>query len=111
MKTKPVIITPLAENDVLTQFDWWASSRSEEQALRWLVGIYTEMFGLKKSANQHPLAMELPLRSLGVRQLNYGISKRPTHRALYAIKDREIVIYRVRSLHQDRLSEQELTVS
>ena len=109
MAPKSVIITRLAEEDVLSQFSWWSTNRSVEQANRWLVGIYTEMLRLRNSAEQHPLATEIPLRILGVRQFNYGVSSRPTHRIVYAIKEPSVVVYRVRSLHQDSLSQKDLT--
>jgi len=43
MKRREIITGP-AETDVLSNHQWWADSRSAEQAVRWLEGIYDAMF-------------------------------------------------------------------
>jgi hypothetical protein len=38
-----------------------------------------------------------------VRQLNFGIGRKPTHRIVYTIRPREVVILRVRHLAQQNI--------
>ncbi|MBX3425367.1 MAG: type II toxin-antitoxin system RelE/ParE family toxin [Pirellulales bacterium] len=84
--------------------DWWAKHRSAEQAARWYVAAYEAMRSLAETAARNPLARERELRQLAVRQFSFGLSRRPTHRILYAVRGNDVVIYRVRAFRQDELS-------
>jgi plasmid stabilization system protein ParE len=54
------------------------------------------------------LAPERGVWTFEIRQLNFGIGRRPTHRALFRIKDDEVVVLRIRHLAQDFLTADEL---
>lgn len=98
-----IILTAQAQLEFDEHFDWWALNHSHEQASRWYRGFLTAMLKLESNARRHPLAAETDFVPYELRQLNYGLGRRPTHRALYAIRDDKIVILRVRHLAQDSL--------
>ena len=99
-----VTITKPAESDVHTNYAWWAEHRSEEQAKRWLVGIYQAMFQLAEDADTYSGATEAKLRQIGIKQVGFGIGSRATHRILYRVQNDEVIVFRVRALRQDAIA-------
>jgi plasmid stabilization system protein ParE len=91
-----VILTDRAQDELDRSHDWWAENRSPQQADRWYVGFVKEMLTLEENPERCPLAPENELFPYEVRQLNYGLGARPTHRALYTVRLKEVVILRVR---------------
>ena len=98
-----VIITGPAESDVLSNHAWWAENRSEDQAIRWLEGIYDTMLGLANTADVHPLATETALRKAGIKQASFGLGRRPTHRIVFSIDGNSVIIFRVRAFKQQEI--------
>ena len=103
-----VLLTRRAQEELDQQHDWWAEHRSANQANRWYVGFVAEMLTLEQNPKRCMLAPENKLFPYTVWQLNYGISRGLTHRALYTIKGNTIVILRVRHLRQAMLMEENL---
>lgn len=101
-------VTEPAKTDIWRNYRWWSDHRSAAQADRWFRGVDELVLSLRTTADRHALATETPLRHAGVRQALFGVSRRPTHRILYAIESDTVIVYRVRSLKQDRLSADEL---
>jgi plasmid stabilization system protein ParE len=99
-----VLITGPAKRDIQESYDWWSGNRSAEQSNRWYVGIHAAV----KSLQQHPercsIALENDLLAQGVRQLLYGLSRRPTHRIVFTIDGDKVVVLRVRHVSQDVLT-------
>jgi len=102
--TYKVIITLRAEQEAQANRDWWAANRSAEQAARWYEEFISAVLSLEHEPNRFTLAPESGRFPHEVRQLNFGISRRPTHRILYVIRTDDVVILRVRHLAQDELS-------
>jgi len=75
-------ITEPAEQDIQDAHVWWRDHRSQEQAERWYRDIRKAILGLRGSADRHPKAPESNLHPTGLRQLLFGIGRRPTHRDL-----------------------------
>jgi hypothetical protein len=57
------------------------------------------------AAAQHVLLYDLPYT---VRQLLYGIGRKPTHRAVFEVRGDTVYVLAVRHLAQDDLSADEL---
>lgn len=106
--TYRLIVTGPAKEDIARDYAWWAEHRSEEQAARWLLGLDQAIRDLATSADRHAWASEVALRDAGVKQASFGLSRRPTHRVLYAIRDGAVVVYRVRAFKQDDIGMDEL---
>ena len=105
-----VLITSRAQSQLAAAAQWWAEHRSNEQAARWLAGFEQAIAALCERAEQHGLARENNLYRLPypVRQLLYGIGKKPTHRAVFEIRGETVYIVAVRHLAQADLSATEL---
>jgi plasmid stabilization system protein ParE len=93
-----VIITLRAEQEAQDNYDWWAEHRSAEQAARW----YDEFLNAAKSLEHDPdrcaLAVEDERFPYESRQRNFGMGGKRTHRLIYTIRPKEVVILRVRHL-------------
>lgn len=98
-----VVITGPAKRDVEEARDWWAENRSAEQAARWYLKAVATMELLATTSHRNPFAREPRFKKLGVRQVAFGLGRRPSHRILYAVRDDRVVVYRVRSNWQDDL--------
>lgn len=100
-----VKITSRAMSQLTATAIWWAKHHSIEQAARWLDGFEIEIQNLADDPERHPLARENSLfeSPYPVRQLNYGLSSRPTHRAVFEIRGNTIYVVAIRHLAQDDL--------
>jgi plasmid stabilization system protein ParE len=96
-------ITGPAQRDIDAAYDWWSKNRSAEQAVRWYVGIHDAIGSLKQAADRCPWAPERDLLEQGVRQLHFGLGRRPTHRIVFAVDGETVSVLRVRHLAQDAL--------
>jgi plasmid stabilization system protein ParE len=99
-----VIITGPAKQDIQADYNWWAENRSVEQARRWYLGIHAAIRSLRKKPDRCPRATESDLLAEGIRQLSFGLGRRPTHRIVFAIDGGTVVVLRVRHISQDALS-------
>src|SRR5688572_299692 len=101
---RQVILMDQAHQDLLDNSIWWAEHRSHEEAERWYDGFSKAIKKLATDAERHALARENADFPFEVRQLNYGLGRHPTHRALYTIRPDMVLVLRVQHLAQDDLS-------
>ena len=83
---------------------WWAEHRSQSEASRWLSGLESAINSLGDDPDRYPLAAESDAFDFPLRQLNYGVSRHPTHRVLFAVHADRVLIYAVRHLAQQELA-------
>jgi plasmid stabilization system protein ParE len=105
---RPVIVMDRARQELEDGCRWWAKNRSHEQAERWYDGFSTAIKGLATSAEQYAVAEESKEFPIEIRQLNYGLSGRPTHRALFTIRPDMILVLRVQHLAQGPLTSDDI---
>ena len=98
-----IIIMPLAELEAQANRDWWATNRSAEQATRWYEAFAKSVLSLEQKPDRCVLAPENGQFPYEVRQLNFGIGGKPTHRILYTIRATDVVVLRVRHLAQQEI--------
>ena len=80
---------------------WWAENRDEAQAARWLEGFQGAIDSLADNPQRHAVARENDLFPFTLRQLLYGLSSKPTHRALFRVREDDVVIiYGIRHVRQ-----------
>ena len=103
-----VVVTERAEADIEANYVWWRTNRSCEQAEAWYDAINPAIQTLSTQPNRCPLAAERGLLPSGLRQLLFGIGRRPTHRIVFTVVDDQVVVLRVRRVAQDVLSESDL---
>jgi plasmid stabilization system protein ParE len=98
-----VVVTEPAVRDLQAAHDWWAENRSRMQAERWYRGILAAMRSLAIEPGRCAEAAESQLLSLEIREHYFGLSGKRTHRIIFGIEGRNVVIYRVRHVAQDYL--------
>jgi len=98
-----VLITARAQQEAQANHDWWAEHRSAEQAARWYDEFLAGALSLEQNPERCSLATESDRFSYQIRQLNFGIGRKPTHRLVYAIRPNHVVILRVRHLAQQEI--------
>jgi plasmid stabilization system protein ParE len=91
-----VRITSRAQREAQANHDWWAENRSAEQAARWYNDFLNAALSLERNPEGHAVAAENDRFPYEIRQLNFGIGRKPTHGLVYAIRPKEVVILRVR---------------
>jgi plasmid stabilization system protein ParE len=99
-----VVITEQAEREMQSVFGWWAAHRSKTQADRWYVGLAKAIADLSESPERHGQSRERDRFAYEIRDLLFGTGRRPTHRAVFAIRDEEVVVLTVRHVAQRDLS-------
>jgi len=87
---------------------WWAKHRSVNQAVAWLEGFEAAIQTLSENPERLGVARENPAFSYTLRQLTYGVGKKPTHRALFRICDDEVVVLSIRGLRQRDVTPKDL---
>ncbi|SFI75824.1 type II toxin-antitoxin system RelE/ParE family toxin [Planctomicrobium piriforme] len=107
--TYEILISLQAQADVREAVAWWRDQRSAEQAERWLDKIYPAISTLANSPDRCPFAPETDLLATGLRQLHFGVSGRTTHRIVFTIHNRQVVILRVRHIARRDLTIDDLS--
>lgn len=95
-----VVLTKAAQDELDNFHSWWTENRSPDQANRWYTGFYEAMISLEQNPTRCQLAPENDHFTYELRQLNYGLSSKPTHRAIFTIRETVVLILRIRHLAQ-----------
>ena len=106
--TYRVIVLPKAEVQLYRNALWWADHRSLEQSLRWADGFEVAIKSLAENPDKHSLARENESLPITVRQLLYGLGNKPTHRAVFEVRDEIVYVHAVRHLAQRDLTSEDL---
>jgi plasmid stabilization system protein ParE len=99
-----VVITEQAEREMQSALNWWAEHRSKTQADRWYFGLAKAIADLSEKPERHGQSRERDRFAYEIRDLLFGIGRRPTHRAVFAIRGEEVVVLTVRHVAQRDLS-------
>ncbi|RIK88326.1 MAG: hypothetical protein DCC67_00750 [Planctomycetota bacterium] len=100
----PVYLTDRAFQDVDGACDWWARHRSAEQAWRWREACVKAIDSLPGLAATCPVVSERDELGIELRQLAFGLGRRPSHRVVFEIRPDIILVMRVQHLAQRELS-------
>mgnify|MGYP002626318174 CR=1 FL=1 len=106
--TLPVHHHERVERVLEESYQWWANHRSQEQAARWFNGFMDALEALGDNPDRFALAPENEEFPYEVRQLNYGLGSKPTHRALYTIRPDMVYVFLIRHLAQGKLDVDQL---
>ena len=102
--TYAVKLLPRAKIQLCNSALWWAEHRSTEQAVRWLAGFEAALQLLAHNPERWPLASESDAVPFEIREMTYGLGRHKTHRAVFEIRQQEVVVYAIRHLAQDSLN-------
>lgn len=103
--TRQVVVTARAKKELYEAVLWWAANRSTEQAIRLMEGFESAIQNLAQDAERQPLISEAGTVPRELRQLNYGLGRRNTHRAVFEIRADKVFVYTIRHLAQDVITE------
>lgn len=92
---RDVEVLPRAEQQVYSNSRWWAETHSVTQSVRWLSEFEGALAILSHSADRYPFAVEAHRIGLPVRQLNFGVGSRPTHRIVFSFNDSTVFVHGV----------------
>jgi plasmid stabilization system protein ParE len=106
--TYDVRLTAKAERQFKEAARWWSAHRSHEQAARWYDGFLAAIQSLSRNPERCPLARENAAVPIEIRELSYGLGRRPTHRAIFAIRPDRVVVYSIRHHAQADLTADDL---
>lgn len=103
-----LVVLPRAKRQLSDAALWWADHRSLAEAARWLEKIEAAIQNLASDAERYSLARESAAFDFELRQMNFGVSRRPTHRVLFSIENDSVIVYAVRHLAQQDLTPDDL---
>ena len=106
--TYTVVISEPAERELEEAARWWAEHRSVEQAERWYRGFLDAIRSLADSPARYPLAREDRLFPAEIRELHFGLGRRPTHRAVFTLLTDVVLVLTVRHVGQADLTADDL---
>src|SRR6266702_4171376 len=99
-----VVITEQAEHEIQAAFNCCAEHRSKRQADRWYAGLAKAIADLSEKPERHGQSRERDRFAYEIRDLLFGLGRRPTHRAVFTIRGEEVVVLTVRHVAQRDLS-------
>jgi plasmid stabilization system protein ParE len=106
--TYRVITLPRARSQLLEQALWWSLNRSADQAFYWLEEFEKALASLATNPERCTIARESDAFDVQIRELHYGLRGKATHRAVFEIRESEVLVYSVRHLAQRDLTSDEL---
>jgi plasmid stabilization system protein ParE len=101
--SRPVVTSQRADADIEAIGRWWAVYRSSEQAKRWVDGILKVVERLALDAERHAKAAENDAFPIEMRQVNFGLGRRPSHRVLFTIRPDCVYVLAVLHVSQDAI--------
>lgn len=102
--TYQVKLLPRAKWQLCDSALWWSENRSTEQAALWLDGFEAALQSLTHNPERWPLAPERDGVPFEIREMTYGLGRSKTHRAVFEIRQHEVIVYAIRHLAQDTLT-------
>ena len=106
--TNRIVFTRRAARELEGAADWWAAHRSPSQAARWYAGFSEALASLSRNPERCPLASENGRFPYEIREMYYGLGSRPTHRAVFTIREDIVLVLTVRHAAQAELTEADL---
>jgi plasmid stabilization system protein ParE len=99
-----VVVVPRAKAQLLEQALWWSENRSPAQAFDWLTRFEDKLRSLAKNPARFPPAREGTAIGRDLRELYFGLGSKKTHRAIFEIRENDIVVHSIRHLAQADLT-------
>ena len=98
-----VVLTAQAARELEQAAEWWSGNRSPDEARKWYAGISVAIYSLGELPLRFPLADENADFPIELRELHFGISAQPTHRAIFTIVADSVVVLTIRHTAQKSL--------
>lgn len=101
-----VVVTAAAKQNLRSAY-LWAAERAPMTAAAWLVRFEAKLGTLSYFPHRHGLAPENSLVDAEIRQLIFG-RRQGAYRALFTIKDDEVLVLHIRRAARDWASSEDL---
>ena len=98
--THHVVMLPRARRQLYESAMWWSEHRSAKQTARWVDGFEEVLSTLQEDPERFALAPEDDAFSFTVRQLLFGLGRHKTHRAVFEVRDNQVLIHAIRHFAQ-----------
>ena len=106
--TYRIVVSQAAQKELRNASRWWATHRSASEAQRWYDGFLDALYHLDTLPDSYSLAYENDDFPFTIRELHYGLSSRPTHRAVFAIVEDKVVVIAIRHAAQGRIRPEDI---
>ena len=87
----------------------WYEQNAPHVAARWFNGFVDSLDALRNNPERYGLARESAEFPFELRELLYGVGRRRTHRALFAIRPQSVVVFAIRHVSQQDITPDDLT--
>lgn len=87
----------------------WYLRQSATAATKWIDAVERAVEQLEAEAEAGSPVPESQRLQITLLQTLIAVGKKPTHRMVYAIRDRTVTVYAIRHLARDELTEDELS--
>jgi len=101
-------LTDQAHKDVDSTCNWWSANHSAEQAKHWYQKFVMTIDTLKSQPERFAYAEENEKLPVDLRQVNFGLGRKLTHRVVYTVRPDMVLVFRVLHLAQRELSVEDL---
>ena len=103
--TYQVSLTSKCELEIAETALWWSENRNADQALAWFEGLHETLETLRENPARLAVFREQSLYDwkYTYRRILFGLSKKPTHRAIYRIQDETVYVVSVRHLSRKEI--------
>lgn len=105
--TYKLVITDRAFEQLDAGYVWYQQN-APQVAASWFNGWVDALGDLCLEPDRYPLAHESPLFPFPIHQLLYGVGKKKSHRALFVIRSRAVVVLTIRHLSQQDFTPDQL---
>lgn len=100
-----VNVLPNAQVEIRRNAYWWSQNRSHEQAKKWTRLLLEKIRTLGNDPLRHAVAEENLRFSVELREVLFGLGRKPTHRIVFTTSDDTVFIVAVRHVSQDAIQE------
>ena len=96
----PVLFVQRAERNIVAALTWYQKNAPEVSA-RWHKSLNLALRRLRENPERFPLAHESEAFPYRLRQMLFGAGRRKTHRVLFVVRPKAVVVYAIRHVAQD----------
>ncbi|MEK6259931.1 MAG: type II toxin-antitoxin system RelE/ParE family toxin [Planctomycetota bacterium] len=96
----PVLFVPRAEQNILAALTWYQQNAPDVSA-RWHKSLNSALRRLRENPDRFPLARETETFPYRLREVLFGAGRRKTHRVLFVVRPKAVVVYAIRHVAQN----------
>ena len=95
----PVLFVQRAERNILVALSWYRKN-APEVSQRWHTSLNAALRRLRENPDRFPLAHESVTFPYRLREVLFGAGRRKTHRVLFVVRPKAVVVYAIRHVAQ-----------